>query len=93
MMAVDAADSLNIAEFHGSASRDGKTPPSDDIEKDSGKEMVARAPYQPSKGPLAAYTELHQILYQACPIGWNKQREWTQSDDGLFYLYISARCR
>lgn len=95
-MTVDAADSLNIAGFHRTVDEKNKTKPAhsdSDVMEKPGSEHVARADYQPSKGPGAAYTAIHQALYKACPGGWNKQEEWTENDDGLFYLYISARCR
>ncbi len=95
-MDVDVAESLNIADFHGDnkpAKRaNDKTPVT--ANPDGGnKKHTARADYQPSQGPADAYTAIHKELYQNCPTGWTKQQEWTQADDGLFYIYIRASCR
>ncbi|HCS28730.1 MAG TPA: hypothetical protein DIW43_14825 [Spongiibacteraceae bacterium] len=100
VMNVDAADSLNIADFHGplgnkadkEEERDSAST-SGDRENAATAAIIARSDYRPSKGPMNAYTTIHESLYKRCPGGWNKLKEWTQSDDGLFYLYISARCR
>ena len=94
-MDVDTADSLNIAEFHRSAKKPPATvaPPVRETSDEQPSDTVARADYQPSKGPAAAYTSIHQTLYKTCPTGWTKIQEWTQPDDGLFYLYVRAICR
>lgn len=100
-MDVDVADSLNIADFHKRkedarplAAMPLETKPQEAKPQESEEaDIVARDAYQPSTGPGKAYATIHQALYRACPAGWIKQREWAQPDDGLFYLYISARCR
>ncbi|MFT5033729.1 MAG: hypothetical protein ACI9OO_001665 [Bacteroidia bacterium] len=95
-MDVDVADSLNISDFHATKEQTKDSPSNligkaEQDERDT--EHSARADYQPSQGPAAAYAAIHQELYQTCPAGWTKQQEWTQADDGLFYLYIRANCR
>lgn len=94
-MDVDVADSLNISDFHATKEQteNSSTKPFVKAKQSEGsKELTARADYQPSLGPAAAYTIIHQELYQRCPTGWTKQQEWTQADDGLFYIYIRASC-